>query len=142
MKPATMWTPLALLTAYYCFFSQAIAAPAANSIELTHGLEKRCTFNDGIGDIDCAYFSIVVGADNLQGDNAEGVPFQFTVTANNFQTSFDGSCDNDGNDWQSFDTELPWVLVIHLGNICAGFIGGPDDLFDNYVSVNPSQKQQ
>ncbi|KAJ3540615.1 hypothetical protein NM208_g4982 [Fusarium decemcellulare] len=77
-------------------------------------LNKRCSWNDGHGDISCGYFSVVVSSDD------------FVMSGNGWQKTHFYSCDNE---WSSFTSPLPWIVDFHPGNICKTKIG--NDIIDN-----------
>ncbi|KAF4980011.1 hypothetical protein FZEAL_3873 [Fusarium zealandicum] len=74
-------------------------------------LEKRCVWNDGHGDIDCNFFSVVFGDNSVGGSKG-------TITIRGSEWKTDGGLNCGGDQWTSFTSPLPFTVDIHGGNAC------------------------
>ncbi|KAM5345159.1 hypothetical protein ACJ41O_011021 [Fusarium nematophilum] len=100
----------------------ALGASAVPMKSDTEQLDKRCTWNDGHGDIDCAFFSVVFGDGSVLGSKGS-----VTIKGNGWQAGGNLDCGSDDN-WTSFTSQLAFTVDIHGGNACHTTLGGH---FDN-----------
>ncbi|PNP82928.1 hypothetical protein FNYG_03806 [Fusarium nygamai] len=94
-------------------------------------LGKRCTWDDGHGPIDCSFFSIVFGANGNDRNH-------FVIKANNFEQQDYMPCKIFQYDsYDSYNSPLPWVLMLAPGNTCAVATPGAwwDGLHIKYAST-------
>jgi hypothetical protein len=69
---------------------------------------SQCMFSDGVGPIDCGYFSVIMQSDG-----------QLTISSSTYKQTFHTSCaDPSGNTLEVIQSQLPWNLEIHPGDIC------------------------
>ena len=85
-------------------------------------------FHDGHGKVPCTHFSVVFGNGSPMGGKGT-----ITIQGINFRKRTELSCANP-NEFEGFETELPFVVLIKGGNACK--LKGQSDAFDNTVSLS------
>ena len=104
-------------------------------------LTKRCTWNDGIGDIDCGFLSVLFGQNECDPDR-----WTITIQAHDMDRAGGSlNCPSGGGygGWTSFTSSLPYTVDIHGGNACTHAFdsdncillsGAWDDVWINYAN--------
>ncbi|KAK8120873.1 hypothetical protein PG999_004993 [Apiospora kogelbergensis] len=95
------------------------------------GFKKRCTWDDGIGPIECGHFSVLIGGDSITGPKTS-----VKIRGQTFVVSDELNCD--GDQWKSYDSALPYTVDIHGGNACLTTLSSDawDNTWINYAGMH------
>lgn len=93
----------------------------------TSSLHPRCTWHDGHGTVNCDTFSVVFGDGSISGGTN-----LVTISGNNFREKWSVNCDKP-DEWKNFNTPLPYVVVIQMGNACRFSPSLPSTWYDGTV---------